>query len=80
MSESNIKGKNSNKNKKNKFEKENLSHLETTLSPEQLELIKNRIAEKFYEQEDVLKEIVERIIKSEKFNQLLQSIKRDKKL
>ena len=80
MSESNDKDKHSNIDAQNKSEEDNLAHLESTLSPEQLELIQKRIADRFYEQEDVLKEIVDRILKSKKFNQLLQTIKRDKKL
>ncbi len=80
MSGINDKGKKSIKSTSKKTEEENLAHLESTLTPEQLEVIRNRIAEKFYEQEDVLKEIVDRIIKNEKFHKLLQNIKRDKKL
>ena len=46
-------------------------NLENALTPEKIELIKKRIAENFYDQDDILQEIVGQILNSEEFRKLL---------
>lgn len=49
-----------------------LAKSKSALTPERLELIKQRIAENFYDQDDVLKEVAERMLKSKELKQALK--------
>ncbi len=59
-------------------EAKKLSEAQSSLSAERLELIKERIASKFYDQDDVLQEIAERILKSKELKSFLNKLKKGK--
>jgi len=55
-----------------------LAESESTLTPERLELIVKRIKEKFYDKDEVLETIAERMIKSNEWRDFLKKVRSKK--
>ena len=58
-------------------EAKKISQSNTSLTSERIELIRQRIAENFYDQDDVLNEVAERMMKSKELREFLQNLRPD---
>ncbi|RMF61120.1 MAG: hypothetical protein D6748_02430 [Calditrichaeota bacterium] len=58
-------------------EAKQLNKTGSSLTPERIDLIRQRIAENFYDQDDVLNEVAERLLKSRELREFLNNLRPD---
>ncbi|MCB9066988.1 MAG: hypothetical protein H6629_04160 [Calditrichae bacterium] len=60
-------------------EAKRLNGMKSNLTPERLELIRQRIAENFYDQDEIISEVADRMLKSDAFRQFRNGTGTDQK-